>query len=65
MKYFATIGSTIGSTPLVQLNRIAAGLPAQIFVKLEFLQSGAKRQGPHRRRHDRRPRKPAKSHPKP
>jgi cysteine synthase A len=36
MKYYATIGSTIGSTPLVQLTRIAAGLPARIFAKLEF-----------------------------
>jgi cysteine synthase len=36
MKYYATIGSTIGSTPLVKLNRLAAGLPAQIFGKLEF-----------------------------
>ena len=36
MKYAASIGSTIGATPLVRLNRIAAGLPAQIFAKLEF-----------------------------
>jgi cysteine synthase A len=36
MKYFASIGSTIGSTPMVRLNRIAAGLPVQIFAKLEF-----------------------------
>jgi len=36
MKYYASIGSTIGSTPLVRLNRIAAGLPAAVFGKLEF-----------------------------
>jgi cysteine synthase A len=36
MKYYASIGSTIGATPLVKLNRIAAGLSAQIFAKLEF-----------------------------
>jgi cysteine synthase A len=36
MKYYASIGSTIGSTPLVRLNRIAAGLPAEVFGKLEF-----------------------------
>jgi cysteine synthase len=36
MKYAASIGSTIGATPLVKLNRTAAGLPAQIFAKLEF-----------------------------
>jgi cysteine synthase A len=36
MRYYASIGSTIGATPLVQLNRIAAGLPAAIFAKLEF-----------------------------
>ena len=36
MKYFTSIGSTIGATPMVQLNRIAAGLPVRIFAKLEF-----------------------------
>jgi cysteine synthase A len=36
MKYYASIGSTIGSTPLVRLNRLAVGLPTQIFGKLEF-----------------------------
>jgi cysteine synthase len=36
MKYYASIGSTIGSTPLVRLNRMAAGLPAEVFGKLEF-----------------------------
>jgi cysteine synthase A len=36
MKYYASIGSTIGSTPMVRLNRIAGGLPVRIFAKLEF-----------------------------
>jgi cysteine synthase A len=36
MKYYESIGSTIGSTPLVRLNRLAAGLPGQVFAKLEF-----------------------------
>jgi cysteine synthase A len=36
MKYFSTIGSTIGFTPLVRLNRINEGMDAQIFAKLEF-----------------------------
>ena len=36
MRFYASIGSTIGATPLVQLNRLAAGLSAQIYAKLEF-----------------------------
>lgn len=36
MKYFSTIGSTIGNTPLVRLNQVAAGLDAEILAKLEF-----------------------------
>jgi cysteine synthase A len=36
MKTYTTIGSTIGSTPLVRLNRMAAGLKAEIYAKLEF-----------------------------
>jgi cysteine synthase A len=36
MRYFASIGSTIGATPLVQLNRMAGGLSATLFAKLEF-----------------------------
>jgi cysteine synthase A len=36
MKYSTSIGSTIGATPLVRLNRIAAGLSAEVFAKLEF-----------------------------
>ena len=36
MKFHSTISSTIGSTPLVRLNRINEGIDAQIFAKLEF-----------------------------
>ncbi|MCP4110381.1 MAG: pyridoxal-phosphate dependent enzyme, partial [Desulfobacteraceae bacterium] len=36
MNIFPNIQSTIGSTPLVQLNRICTGLEAEIFAKLEF-----------------------------
>ena len=36
MKYHSTVSSTIGSTPLVRLNRINEGLDAEIYAKLEF-----------------------------
>ena len=36
MKLFQSISRTIGSTPLVRLNKVAAGLDAEIFAKLEF-----------------------------
>jgi len=36
MKYLSIISSTIGSTPLVRLNRMAEGIDARIFCKLEF-----------------------------
>jgi len=36
MKYHSTISSTIGSTPLVRLNRINEGMDADIFAKLEY-----------------------------
>ena len=36
MKFHSTISSTIGSTPLVRLNRINEDIDAQIYAKLEF-----------------------------
>jgi len=36
MKFHSIISSTIGSTPLVRLNRISEGIEAEIFAKLEF-----------------------------
>lgn len=36
MRYFESISSTIGNTPLVRLNRLAEGLDAEIYAKLEF-----------------------------
>jgi cysteine synthase A len=36
MKFHSIISSTIGSTPLVRLNRMAEGIDAKIFCKLEF-----------------------------
>lgn len=36
MKYHSIISNTIGSTPLVRLNRMSAEIEAEIFAKLEF-----------------------------
>ena len=36
MKFHSIISSTIGSTPLVRLNRICEGIEARIYAKLEF-----------------------------
>jgi cysteine synthase A len=36
MKFHSTISSTIGSTPLVRLNRICEDIDARIYAKLEF-----------------------------
>lgn len=36
MKLFKNIGNTIGRTPLVRLNRLAKGMDAEIYAKLEF-----------------------------
>ena len=38
----------IGNTPLVRLNRVAAGLDATIACQARVLQPGAQREGPHR-----------------
>ena len=34
------ISKAVGNTPIVRLNRIAAGLPVEIYVKCEFLNPG-------------------------
>jgi len=36
MRFYQTVVSTIGATPLVRLNRLAEGLEADIYAKLEF-----------------------------
>ncbi len=36
MKYHSIVSNTIGSTPLVRLNRMSAEVDAEIFAKLEF-----------------------------
>jgi cysteine synthase A len=36
MRFHQTVISTIGTTPLVRLNRLAEGLEAEIYAKLEF-----------------------------
>ena len=36
MKYYSNIGSTIGRTPMVRLNRISEGIDAEIYAKCEY-----------------------------
>ncbi len=36
MRYYQTVVSTIGTTPLVRINRLSEGLNAEIYAKLEF-----------------------------
>ncbi|MET6997444.1 pyridoxal-phosphate dependent enzyme [Chitinophaga defluvii] len=40
MKYCENILQTIGNTPLVKLNRVAAALPCPVFAKVEFFNPG-------------------------
>ena len=43
------ISATIGRTPLVELRRMLRGTAVRLFAKLECVQPGRQRQGPHRR----------------
>ena len=36
MAYYENVVSSVGSTPLIKLNRVTAGLPATIALKGEF-----------------------------
>ncbi len=36
MRYYQSVVSTIGTTPLVRINRLSEGLDAEIYAKLEF-----------------------------
>ena len=41
MKIAHSITDLIGNTPLVELNRLSAGLPARVVAKLEFFNPGS------------------------
>ena len=51
-----SIVDAIGDTPIVRLRRLPAahGVSATILAKLEYFNPGREREGPHRRRDDRR-----------
>ena len=53
MKIAANVTELIGRTPLVRLNRVAAGVKPQIVAKLESQNPAQQREGPHRPRDDR------------
>jgi len=40
MHYYTSIIEAVGNTPLVQLNRVAQGIPGTILVKVEYLNPG-------------------------
>ena len=47
MQYRENILQTIGKTPLVRLSRVTDGLPATVLAKVEYLNPGWQREGPH------------------
>ena len=53
MDYAESLVDLVGNTPLVRLTRVSADLRPLVLAKVESLNPGGSRQGPHRARHDR------------